>query len=97
MAKVNTHGLKMIGLKKASGSTENYGYYSGMYDEIFYNVETGEVWTVFQCSLGHNSWTEYHDENIVKICNTDEHMTMQEIADCIYNHIKKVISKEAEA
>lgn len=47
------------------------------------------VWTVFQCSLGHNSWTEYHDENIVKICNTDEHMTMQEIADCIYNHIKE--------
>ena len=88
MAKVNTHGLKMIGLKKASGNTEDYGFCSGMYEEIFYNKQTGEVWTKFQCSLGYNSWTEYHDEDIVKICNTDEHMTMQEIADCIYNHIQ---------
>ena len=36
MIKVNTHGLKMTGLKKTSGGTENYSYYSGKYDEIFY-------------------------------------------------------------
>lgn len=84
MAKVNIHGLKMIGLKKASGNTENFGYRSaGLYHEVFYNKKTGEVWTVFQCSLGYNSWTEYHDTNIVKICDTDRHMTMQEIADLI--------------
>lgn len=84
MAKVNKHGMKMVGLKKASGETQNYGYYSGMYVEIFYDKADGEVWGVFQYSLGQNSWTEYHDSSIVKICNTSSHMTMQEIADAIY-------------
>lgn len=83
MNKVNKHGLKMIGLRKAAASTEDYGVNSSMYDELFYNVKTGEVWTVFQCSPGWCSWTEYHDPNIVKICNIIHHMTMQEIADYI--------------
>lgn len=87
MAKINTHGFKMTGLKKASGNTEYYPTRSGMYNELFYDVITGEVWTVFQCSLGHNSWTEYHDSNVRKICNTDEHMTMQEIADMIRDNM----------
>ena len=30
-----------------------------------------------------NWWTEYHNHNIIKVCNTQEHMTMQEIADAI--------------
>lgn len=80
---INTHGLKMIGLKKASGSTANYGAYSPAYDEIFYDTKTGEVWTVYQCSIGHNSWTVYDDPNVIKICNASCHMTMQEIADAI--------------
>ena len=33
-------------------------------------------------------WREINDENIMKICNTDEHMTMQEIADVIANLLK---------
>ena len=90
MNKVNKHGLKMVGLRKAAASTGDYGVYSSMYDELFYNVKTGEVWTVFQCSLGWNSWTEYHDPNIVKICNTSRHMTMQEIAD----EINRVLQEE---
>lgn len=85
--KVNTHGIKMKGLKKSSGATQNYGFYSGKYDEIFYDKSTGEVWTVFQCSLGHNSWTEYHSKDIVKICNASTHMTMQQIADAIANRL----------
>ncbi len=81
---INKYGLKMIGLKKASGSTSDTGYYSGMYNEIFYDKSTGETWTVFQVSLGQNSWTEYNDPDIIKICNASEHMTMQDIADKIY-------------
>ena len=87
MNKVNKHGLKMIGLKKSAASTGNYGVYSSMYDELVYNVKTGEVWTVFQCFLGQNTWTQYHDPNIVKICNTSRHMTMQEIADYIADYL----------
>lgn len=85
MAQINKHGLKMVGLKKASGETKNYGYYSGKYNEIFYNRKTGEVWAKFQYSLGQNSYTVYDDEDhaIIKICNASEHMTMQELADRI--------------
>ena len=73
--KVNTHGLKIKGLKKASGSTEDYGYYSGHYNEIFYDRSTGEVWTVYQYNLGQNSWTVYNDANVIKVCNSSSHMT----------------------
>ena len=87
MKAVNTYGLKIIGLKKASGNTENYGAYSAYYDELFYDRSTGEVWTVYQCSLGQNSWTQYHDPNVIKICNTNRHLTMQEIADLIRDRL----------
>lgn len=87
MKKLNKHGMKMVGIKKASGETKNYGPWDGRYNEIFYNTETGEVWAVFQCSLGHNTWTEYHDPAVIKICNATEHMTMQEIADAIQDRV----------
>ena len=79
--KINTHGLKMTGLKKASGATCNYGDYSPKYDQIFYDRFTGEVWTVFHWSIGGNSWTEYDDEEVIWICDARHHMTMQRIAD----------------
>lgn len=81
MAKLNKHGLKIIGLKKASGETEDYADFSGKYTEIFYDVLSGRVWTRFQFSYGMNSWTEYHDSYVIKVCNTSKHMKMQEIAD----------------
>ena len=88
MAKyVENLGLRIQGLKKASGDTENYCPYSGKYNEIFYNVETGCVWTKFQFSLGQNSSTRYDNPAIIKICNTTRHLTMSEITDLI---VKKV-------
>ncbi|MCI6255956.1 MAG: hypothetical protein MR648_05100 [Clostridiales bacterium] len=88
MATVNYHGLNIKGLRKASGSTVNWSPRSGGYDEIFYDLSTGEVWTITQVSLGCNSWTEYHDRNVIKICNTSRHMTMQEISDAIYEAVR---------
>lgn len=90
MAKVDTHGIKIKGLKKASGNTENYGYYSGKYDEVFYDRKTGEVWTVSRYSLGQNTWTVYDDPNVIKVCNASNHMTMQEIADMIYQRLCEI-------
>lgn len=87
MNSINTHGLKIIGLRKASGNTEDYGYYSGQYNEVFYDRATGEVWTKYQYSLGQNSWTVYDNPDVVKICNTSRHMTMQELADAIYGAV----------
>lgn len=88
--KLNTYGMKIKGLKKASGETRNYGDYSDRYDEVFYNMESGEVWTVYQVSLGGNSWTEYHDANIIKICNAYHHMTMQQLADAIRDRVAEL-------
>lgn len=88
MSKVNYHGLTIKGLRKASGSAVNWAPRSGGYDEIFYDLSTGDVWTVAQVSLGCNSWTEYRDGNVIKICNTSRHMTMQEISDAIYEAVR---------
>lgn len=85
MKKVNKHGLKMRGLKSASGDTKSYG--RGCYIQISYNTRTGEVLTDYHCSIGGNSWTEYRDGDITTICNTGRHMTMQEIADAIAQEI----------
>lgn len=84
---INKYGIKMNGLKKASGYTENYGPYSGSYVELFYDKSNGDVWGVFHHSMGQNSWTEYHDPDVLKVCTTSRHMTMQEIADCIRDRI----------
>lgn len=75
--------MKIKGIKKASGATLNWSPRSGGYTEIFYDCSTGEVWAVEQISIGHNTWTEYHDENIIKICETERHMTMKEIKESI--------------
>lgn len=86
--KINTHGLKINGLRRVSGETGGWPAHSGGYDEIFYNRETGDLWTVPQVSLGRNSWTVYHDPNVVKVGETAEHMTMQEIADAVADAVK---------
>lgn len=87
MKSINTYGLTMKGLRKASGDTQSYRD-AASYDEIFYNRESGEIWTRFQHSLGFNSWTQYHDPAIVKICNAQHHMTMQAIADAIHDSLQ---------
>ena len=80
---INTYGLKITGIKKASGNTIDWNPRSGGYTEIFYDSKTGEVWTIDQVSLGHNSWTTYRDPAVIKVCDTDTHMTMQQIANAI--------------
>lgn len=85
--KLNTHGLKMKGIRAASGDTQDYGYYSPSYIEIFYDRSTGEIWTKYQHSLGHNWWTQYDDPDVIKICNASEHLTMQQIADLIAERV----------
>lgn len=87
MAKVNKHGMKINGLKAASGYTENYSHYSGSYVELFYDKSSGDVWGKFQHSLGQNSWTDYHDPDVIKVCTTSRHMTMQQIADAIFDRV----------
>ena len=91
MASVNKKGYKMVGLKKAAGETKKLrGGCHGECCEIFYDTKTGEVWTVWQVSLGQNTWTEYHDKNIVKLRNVVTPQTMQGLADMIIDKMQGV-------
>lgn len=73
-AKDKTGGLKMKlkGLKKAIGDFNRAnagGYYSPSYGKLMLNTSTGEIWTDEFYSLGHNSWIEYHDKDIINLGN----------------------------
>lgn len=83
--KTDTHGLKMVGLRKASGYTENFSAYSGKYVQVSYDTATGEVLATFH--LDNNSWTKYDDENIILICHTQHHLSMQTLADMIASKV----------
>ena len=88
---VDKHGLKMVGLSKLSGETKQLTRLnSSEYYQVNYNVETGEVWGDYLCSLGQNSWEKYHDGNIINCGNVSKPTSMQDIADmvslaCAYN------------
>ena len=84
MEKVNTYGLKMVGLKKACGETVDWGR-SGWKTQISYDQETGEIFT--NDHLG-ECWSEYHDPDIITVCTTTHHMTMQAIADAIREAVR---------
>lgn len=95
---VNKHGLKMTGIKAAAGNTRQIVPHCGMYYELFYDMDDGRVWTVLQISLGQNSWTEYHDNTILKVGNLSRVTTMQEIADkvsyAVQEHYEWLLEKE---
>lgn len=78
---LNKHNYKIVGLKKAVSEMPGENN-KGLYLQIDYNYITGKVLTNFHCSLGQNSWTEYHDNDIIRIGNYTN-ATMQQIADDI--------------
>lgn len=80
----NTYGLKMDGLSAAAMSTDNYGWNGLRYNELFYNIRTGKVWTVHQVSVNHVASTEYNNPSIVKIGNLTDQVSEQKIATKIY-------------
>lgn len=82
--KIDTHGIKMYGLRKAAGETKRLtGYYSGHYIQISFDTSDGEILTDYHCSFGQNSWSVYHKPSIISVCNACIPMTMQQIADKI--------------
>lgn len=86
---LNTYGLKMHGLRKAAGETKSLsGPYSPEYLQLNYDRSTGEVWTDFFFSIGHNDWAVYHDENVLNCGNLCAPHTMQEIADYVRHAVR---------
>lgn len=85
----NTFGLKMVGLREAADSTEEYGWNGLKYNELFYNMRTGDVWTVRQVSVNHVAQTEYKNPSIVKIGNITSKLSEQQVAIKIYRGLLK--------
>ena len=97
--KVNTHGLKMIGLKAASGETKGISYcsgqYSGQYVQIGYDLDEGRVYADWHLTV--DDYRRYHSPRIITVCGAREPMTMQEIADCVAAAVREWEAlKEAE-
>lgn len=86
---VNTFGLKMDGLAEAARSTDEYPWCGLHYDEIFYNVRTGKVWTIHQIAINHAAQTEYDNPSIVKIANNTSRLSEQQLAVKIYRGLLK--------
>lgn len=85
----NTFGLKMKNLDKAAETTEEYPWMGLKYNELFYNMRTGEVWTVKQVSVNHVAQTEYDNPSIVKIGNLTSKLSEQQLAIKIYRNLLK--------
>ena len=80
----------MKGLRKACSETKGlHGYYSGEYLELFYNAQNNEVFTVYQYSLGQNSWTVFHDSSIIPCGNIDSPKTQEEIRTIIAETLER--------
>jgi hypothetical protein len=90
---IDKHGLTITGLKKCSGNTSDTGFYSASYSEIFYDRDNGATWAKYQYDFGRNTETVYHG-NVIKICNTSKHLTMQEIADAIHQKLQEIEAME---
>lgn len=78
--KIDRHGLQMHGIRAAAHDTHSAAPY-GAYIQISYDPTTGDVLTAYHISV--NSWTRYHDPDIIHVTNAHEPMTMQQIADAV--------------
>lgn len=87
--RTNTFGLKMDGLTATAQTLEDYGWNGLQYNELFYNMRTGKVWTVHQVSLNHTLQTEYNNPSIVKIGNVTDKLTEQQLAIRVYRGLQK--------
>ena len=69
----------MKNLKKTVSEIKSCPQDVGAYYEVFYNRTEDKLFTCFQVSLGHNSWTKFEDPEIVKIGDFENPVTMKEL------------------
>lgn len=75
------------GIKNAVSEIKNCRQNCGMYYEVFYDTEKDEVFTKVQVDFGHTWNTEYQDENIIKIGNFDNYVSMAELKSLIAERV----------
>lgn len=82
--------MKIKGLKKIATDTLILSdFYAPEYLQLNYDISTGEAWTDFHYSLGHNSWTNYHDSKIINCGIITNPMSVREISKMIENLISE--------
>ena len=86
--KINTHGIKMVGLKAAAGETKyNMGTaYHGAHVQIDYDLTTGDV--LAQWIGSGDNWIEYHNHEIIGVAKVSHRCTKQEIADMVTDAVE---------
>lgn len=90
--KLNKHGIKMTNLKKISGETFNS---QNGYTQISYDRSTGELIACWHYGTSQTSWSEYRDPDIIHICDTESHMTMQELANAVWDRLSEIEYRKA--
>lgn len=80
-------GLKLHGIKKLAGETKTLNGYDGRYIQVNYDMRKDEVWGDYLCSIGHNTWVEYHDPHILCCGKVCEPWTMKELRDMIEDEV----------
>ena len=91
--KVNTYGIKMINLEEISKATVNNRY---GFSQIDYDRSTGELLESWHAGNPDSNWTEYHDPNVIRVCCTRRHMSMQRLADSVRDALDELAMAEAQ-
>lgn len=71
-------GLKITGWKKAVSQSDNYG--GRLFNNVYCNFKTGEVWRKEETQ---NSWTDYHNPDIMQVLSSPYKLTGNQIAEAI--------------
>ena len=72
--------IKLTGVKNVVTEAKNNLGKNNLYLQINVDKTTGKVWSDLHCSIGQNSWNNYHDSDILNCGNiSDKNITMAEV------------------
>ena len=85
--------MKIKGLKTAIGDYKRAnkgGPYSLLYGNLMFDKESGKIWTVVFCDLGHNSYVVYATDTIIDLGKmmSERHIeiNMKNVKEFIYSN-----------
>ena len=85
---LNAYGLTIRDIRAAAAHTANLGRENDSgYFEIFYDFSDCRIWTVY--NPGASNSKTYPSPSIISVCTTRNHMTMQQIADRLWERMRE--------
>ena len=85
---LNTYGIEIKGIRAAAGYTVGQGWSGCGNFEIFYDLSDHQVWAVYNVTP--DARRKYPSPNVISVCTTRNHITMQEIADRIRDRLQEL-------